>query len=1090
MLQEKMDFLSTLRVHYDKLNSVHAINILWREMIELKRPEENLDQLIEYSFHYPVDSDSYLEDLLQKFDAVVNEDLRNIDGRLKAYLITFLYYCTSRIRTSIPAKTAILASTLYIKLISLPNIGKFFFEKNMMLQQLSVLLDDAFYESSVSELSRLNILKLLKEYCIKEKLEVSILRTILCALTGVTMIGCKEVVQEIKDVPPVPLFCMNFIKDIVLREEEDNNIKYMMQVLFICLGDEQQYQISAKSAIKIFIRDVLQEELDQSKFQFILESFCTCWGKTHFKHYEDAVVFMNALRVTYYKELLRKIVFHTQSKNQKKTFLLNVMHILRNMANNLPTFNLDKISVLYSCALRNIVFYFLEKDETLVNTAIETIENICLMKNNPLVNQIFSHISSNGKFVNMEIETLLLAINKITDDKLGVSRRNQSLFIIVARFLSSSRGVNSDLVRKTLNAICKNFTPFSLRPSLPILHELYCVLALKEEIESAQTVLKILFKSAMHQDAASVKFAEHIFHSMLKPSVIDKITYDPKYYYNIFLTSDFDYELLFSKCQRLIQPMQIEDVIKNFDYDEPGAAVLLCCLLNYCEYEESAVFAEYFIKHFSEIAIRSTMGPLSIAFRKIIINRTITVDDAPQLDILHRYILKGLYEQTYQVPCIKPAFDLMQQIRKLLEIDEDDQFLNELIFCTSERAFRRMHRREIGDLSVFMYLNELCILTRKPPTENVISYLQLCMNNPIKLQDLKTFMPDIHLQLLTLFTTMAMMNKKEVPLALEYLKDVLTDESQITKIFGFKLYYSLCKEITHEFEEVISFSYREIVVADPCLTRLCIITIEELVHDDFIKLEADTFFKFIYALGYDELTIFMKDILTKRFMLSNQNDIAKFYVQTIMYIHTYSKMSNYPISNEFMQELVRMKLRLNCKKEIPVFLFNALPIKKKFNVLTEISYIFDDIVRGQCKVEVDFFPMLTDLILTFRFMKNPSTETKIDNNYYNQICKKIQNKIVQSCTSYKSESYYNEYEDEIRKCTLSLLKLLFLENKQIADGIQIVLFDALMHWIDFVFHEIIAYVHIEKGRDYAQYFSKLVQYFKRNQSKCVPSNNQ
>lgn len=75
--------------------------------------------------------------------------------------------------------------------------------------------------------------------------------------------------------PPVPLYCMNFL----IREEHDTNMKYPKQGLFICLGDKpvqiQQNKISAKSAIKILISDVLQEG-----FQFILETFCICWGQT------------------------------------------------------------------------------------------------------------------------------------------------------------------------------------------------------------------------------------------------------------------------------------------------------------------------------------------------------------------------------------------------------------------------------------------------------------------------------------------------------------------------------------------------------------------------------------------------------------------------------------------------------------------------------------------------------------------------------------------------------------------------------------------------------------------------------------------
>lgn len=64
-------------------------------MIELKRSEEHLDQLIECSSQYLVDSD--LEELIQQFDEADSEDPRNIDGRLKAYSIKFLHYCTSRL---------------------------------------------------------------------------------------------------------------------------------------------------------------------------------------------------------------------------------------------------------------------------------------------------------------------------------------------------------------------------------------------------------------------------------------------------------------------------------------------------------------------------------------------------------------------------------------------------------------------------------------------------------------------------------------------------------------------------------------------------------------------------------------------------------------------------------------------------------------------------------------------------------------------------------------------------------------------------------------------------------------------------------
>ncbi|KAJ8942496.1 hypothetical protein NQ318_017793 [Aromia moschata] len=48
-----------------------------------------------------------------------------------------------------------------------------------------------------------------------------------------------------------------------------------------------------------------------------------------------------------------------------------------------------------------------------------------------------------------------------------------------------------------------------------------------------------------------------------------------------------------------------------------------------------------------------------------------------------------------------------------------------------------------------------------------------------------------------------------------------------------------------------------------------------------------------------------------------------------------------------------------------------------------------------------------------------------------------------------------EYESEIKRCTLALLKLILIIN----------------------------YVHVERGKDSDPYFSKLVQYYKRNKSR-------
>ncbi|KAJ8942495.1 hypothetical protein NQ318_017792 [Aromia moschata] len=41
--------------------------------------------------------------------------------------------------------------------------------------------------------------------------------------------------------------------------------------------------------------------------------------------------------------------------------------------------------------------------------------------------------------------------------------------------------------------------------------------------------------------------------------------------------------------------------IKNLDYREPGSAVLICCLLDYCHYTEINDLATYIIDNFADV---------------------------------------------------------------------------------------------------------------------------------------------------------------------------------------------------------------------------------------------------------------------------------------------------------------------------------------------------------------------------------------------------------------------------------------------------------------------------------------------------------
>nr|CAH7751828.1 unnamed protein product [Callosobruchus chinensis] len=231
-------------------------------------------------------------------------------------------------------------------------------------------------------------------------------------------------------------------------------------------------------------------------------------------------------------------------------------------------------------------------------------------------------------------------------------------------------------------------------------------------------------------------------------------------------------------------------------------------------------------------------------------------------------------------------------------------------------------------------------------------------------------------------------------------------------------------KMTHEFEDVLTFAFKEVVYGDPCLVRICIITLEELIHHNYTKLDAQNFFRFVYALGCDDLCIFMKEIMKKRFIFSSVNDISRFYVQSVVYSHIFTKLPHYSIASDFEEDLVRTKFKMDAPKEMTVFLFNVLPIKKNFTY---------DIMQGNATIEDHFFEVVRDLILPFKLIGNRSDSTS-EKHYYGNVCKSIEKQIVNHDPNFKGEchnsvssvlstlfsSIASIYQIDVKKSQLSL----------------------------------------------------------------------
>lgn len=107
------------------------------------------------------------------------------------------------------------------------------------------------------------------------------------------------------------------------------------------------------------------------------------------------------------------------------------------------------------------------------------------------------------------------------------------------------------------------------------------------------------------------------------------------------------------------------------------------------------------------------------------------------------------------------------------------------------------------------------------------------------------------------------------------------------------------------------------------------------------------------------------------------------------------------------------------------FLFLQLPVHKKFNVIMEISSIFGNVIlfdqyldlnmlffvtealiKGQCKVDDNFFNVLLDLIATIKLMKASVTEKQTSKYYYQNIIKQVEKQIIRFDPNYRKEEYY------------------------------------------------------------------------------------
>uniref|UniRef100_A0AAR5P0Z3 Condensin complex subunit 1 C-terminal domain-containing protein n=1 Tax=Dendroctonus ponderosae TaxID=77166 RepID=A0AAR5P0Z3_DENPD len=1080
-----MNFVETFRQYHSKLVDPSIVTKIWKEIIIGRRSLISVDSVIEYSFHYPVDTEFYLEELLDKFESAMKEDLRTIEGNLKAYIQTFIYYCLGS-ADRIPIRTSLLSAELYLKILLLPSdIGKLYFEKNMFVMVL-YLCTKCIRKQNIPTEQLTKVLELIYKY-VSER-SVSFLMIQGTANLYANVLKHRSIEGDIKKCDdPLAMVCLNCLKNLIVAKEHPREVKYIMESMLRCMRTDISKTISPgqrKIAIclsKKFIKNVMFVEIeDKNKMQYFLDALFALIGVSDFEYFEDCCDIINMLDEQLYKEFLRRLPNYLESKNHEK-YYVNIMCLLYYMLSQPHPGNFPKLNVLYSVCIKEMVIKLLHRKKSIQYRSIEILAKICLLRKNAVLDGVFEIINITGNLATIRVSSILRAFVRILDDQYaGNPVRSKQILHIVSKFLISIDKVDADLSSQILFLVCKDGTPYSVKNVLPELHSLYLQLSEKLSCGARLAIMRIFFKMAMHADPSSSVFIEHLYNSMIYSSTIHGVVYGPEQYSNLLMSEEFDYELFLPKCRHLIKYDQVCHLISNFKCKEPGYCILLNSLLDYVKYKEYNILTDYIIDNFEDICCVDAAGHLLNGYRRIILNKGVyNVSGTPKFNIIHGLLWNSLFKQICGVTSIKASFDLIDTLNEILHLPNDEEQRVTLLTLISECAYRDLKQNDLMAGSV-MTLTEVCIALKRPPRNEILVIFGNVMDDPRTMSLLKTKLKDALIQLISFFGTMAMMDRPKIPTASKMFRKALEVPDPLVQLTAIKMYYTLSSELSHEFEDIIKFCFKNVTSDHTVLSRVCLTILEELIYDSYVLLDSESFMRFIHRLASYSLSDFMRHMLNERFLVSNKHDVGRFYMTTLVYMSGHTKLEDYPINESFRKDLVEMRNLLDIPNDLIKFLFTSIQPKTRFSILNEICLIFDLLVAGKCKIDDNFFIFFNYSLYTFKVMTG-KTDFKYRNTFYGQVCRSVNKQIFNRDGKCKDLALYGEYESDVRRCTISLLQLLyFIQNEDRLNEYLCPVFDALACWIDHVKPELIHYIQYENGKEFDHPLKRLVHFYKSN----------
>ncbi|XP_050314430.1 uncharacterized protein LOC126748930 [Anthonomus grandis grandis] len=1083
------NFVETFAQYFRKLPNKAMVNAIWKEIISGKECSVSSDQVIDYAFHYPVDTEMYLEELHQKFEDCIKEDLRTIDGSLKGYLQTFLYYCIGS-QDRIPIKTSLLSAQLYLKILLIPSgIGQLYYEENIFLVILG-MLNKHTKKDKVLQKEVVLLIELLFKFASDNEVATTVVEVTTNVFANI--IKHKALVDDSESDALVKL-CLNCLKEFINIKENPIELKYIMESPLRCLRRGTSSQLTTqqrKAAVLVarkFLTTVMLTQIeDTNKLQYFIDSLFEIFGMPDFDYIEDCVIhIINSLDEKLYKEVLHRIPKYLQSKNHYG-YYCNLMYVVYYMLKNPHPNNLDKLDVLFAVCFQNIVAQLLNTQKYIKEKALEIVGMISVLHQNPLVLRIFQMVNETDSFVNLPTDSVLYVLVKLLRDiDVGPQNKNKYILSFLSKMLVHISKVDDNMACEALLLISKDGTPYSMQTYLPDMHDLFLQLTVKPDCPARIYILQIFFKMAMHPDNTASVYQQHLYKSMIfnSTSEANGKTYGPEEYSNMILSEEFDFKILLPKFRNLIRYDHISHLIANFKFRERGYPILLHCLLNYVEYKEYEVLTDYIATNLDGILGLDTSFLID-SFRKILVSKgQYSLEEyGRKFHTIHAYLWHGLYSEESHIANIKPSLGLIDLLREILQLPDETQRKQDLLLLASERAYKDVTRDQFF-LGSVMHLTELCIALKAAPSDQLLIIIVNVMLDPRSFSAMVRHHRELLIQLTSFFGTLAMMKRSHVATATKLFKMAIEVEDPLIQFTTIKGYYLLASDISKEFEDIIKFCFAHLTSTHTILVRTCFMILEELVHESRIMLDSENFIRFVHRLASHNLSDFMKVALEDRFVVSNKNDIGRYFMPTLVYMSGYTKWDEHPISRLFEEELHSIRKLLHYPKVLIGFLFGAIQTRTRINILLEMCTIIDSLVAGRRKVDDNFFVLFTYFMYTFKVMsRRPYINYRI--SFYADVYKFIDKELFHKTGKVKQFREYEEFEVDVRKCTNSLLRLFdfILQEPRLEEHLLSV-FDVVACWIDHFKVAMLYYVRYDKGHDYDFSVKKVANFYAKNKTR-------